>query len=154
MTSEKYPYSIHKLTAVQGMEEVVQIWMEGSKTAHAFIEPSYWLQHVAAMREVYLPQSEVWVYKGSSGRIAGFVSLVESHLAALFIHPDQQGRGIGSKLIQWAKELKDALHLTVYAKNTRAVTFYQQHHFEIKWQQIDVNTGEVEFYMEWLKAKG
>jgi putative acetyltransferase len=153
MTSEAYQFNIAKLSDIQDLEDVMQIWIEGSKTAHAFIEPAYWLKHTTAMREVYLPQSETWIYKDVDGKVAGFLSLVDNLLPALFVHPAKQGNGIGSTLMQWAKKLKNELHLTVYTKNVRAVAFYQQHCFEIKRQQVDVNTGEMEFYMEWVKDK-
>ena len=46
-------------------------------------------------------------------------------------------------------QLKDQLNLNVYKKNMRAVVFYQHRGFKIVNQEIDENTSEEEYTMEW-----
>lgn len=144
-----YSYSITRLTDPEEVEEVVNIWLEGSKAAHHFIDFTYWLKHADAMRTTYIPQSDTWVFRDHTNEIAGFVSLVEDYLASLFVHPQKQGRGIGSKLMDKVKELKSELSLAVYAKNQKAVSFYKKSGFDIKETRTDPNTGEEEILMVW-----
>ncbi len=145
-------YSVSKLLDRSEIDTLVEIWLEGSKTAHHFIEPSYWQNHAAAMKETYIPQSETWLFRDNTGRIAGLVSLMDNYLAALFVHPQKQGQGIGGKLMAKAKELKSELHLAVYAKNKSAVNFYQKSGFSIHETRIDPQTGEEELVMVWNKS--
>ena len=98
------------------------------------------------MRELYLPGSETYVYE-ENVNIKGFFSLVEENLAAIFVSPDSQGRGIGKKLIAKAKELQPVLKLTVYKKNRKSVDFYKKRGFKIIKEQTDEHTSEIEFVM-------
>ncbi len=144
-------YALDQLANGKEVDEVISIWIESSKTAHDFIAADYWLDQAPAMKEIYLPQAETWIYKDKNGNITGFISLVKNHVAALFIHPEAQQMGIGSRLIEKAKELKRELHLKVYIKNKKAVHFYQKHGFRIQETHIDENTDEEEFYMTWIQ---
>ncbi|WP_247237614.1 N-acetyltransferase [Telluribacter sp. SYSU D00476] len=148
---EPYIYKLVPLSNAKELDEVVAIWIAGSETAHHFIDLDYWLRHVEAMREVYIPQSETWIYKDSANKVLGFISLVNTRLASLFVSPDAQGSGIGSRLLEKAKELRNHLGLTVYVKNTNAVHFYKKHGFTIEDTRVDENTQEEEYYMVWNK---
>lgn len=144
-------YKLLQLSDAKELDEVVDIWLKVSKTAHHFIDFSYWLLHVEAMRDVYIPHSETWLYKDQNNQVLGFMSLVDSRLASIFVNPDVQGSGIGSILLEKAKELKNELALTVYVRNTRAVHFYKKHNFTIKDTGVDENTNEEEYHMVWAK---
>ncbi len=79
----------------------------------------------AWVREVLLPQQEVWVAE-ADGRIVGMAALGEEMLQQLYIHPDYQGRGIGDALFTVATERYPA-GFTFYAfqRNARARAFYE-----------------------------
>ena len=65
------------------------------------------------MRARYLPDSRTFVYQDESAEsVCGFVSLVENYVAALFVHPDRQGQGIGRRLLQWAAAQYPTLELS------------------------------------------
>jgi putative acetyltransferase len=128
------------------MDQVLKIWLDASVKAHDFVERRFWESRLDDMRNIYLPAGENYVYE-EDGQIKGFFALVDETLAAIFVDPVCQGRGIGTKLISKAKELRLALRLTVYCKNTKSVDFYKNCGFEIVEKQIDENTGEPEFLM-------
>ena len=46
-------------------------------------------------------------------------------------------------------ETREVLSLNVYKKNTKAVMFYKHCGLKIVNQEIDVNTSEEEYTMEW-----
>ncbi|WP_252312711.1 N-acetyltransferase [Sinobaca sp. H24] len=135
------------------IDELVEIWHEGSLKAHDFIDSAYWTSQREAMKETYLPLAENYVLCRNDTEIVGFVSIVDNvYLAALFIDSKHQGEGYGRALLDFVKEQYKQLQLKVYKKNERAGEFYQRNEFIIKEEQIEEKTGEAEFVMEWIKA--
>ena len=70
------------------MEAVLRIWLDASVRAHDFVPAQFWQEQLPAMRTVYLPFAQVWVYE-DAGQVLGFYALVEDQLAAIFV----AGRG-------------------------------------------------------------
>ncbi|WP_225744895.1 N-acetyltransferase [Marinilactibacillus sp. Marseille-P9653] len=132
------------------LDYLVNIWYEASIDAHDFIAPDYWREQQVVMKEKYLPLSETYVISEGNG-IVGFVSLVDDYLAALFIDLNVQGEGYGKALLNFVKDQRDFIQLTVYKKNQNAVDFYLKNHFSIKEQSIDQQTSEEEYVMTWFK---
>ena len=85
------------------------------------------------------------------GRVLGFASLHEQRLAALFVSPDAQGRGLGSQLLDEAKRRRNRLELGVYRANTRAVAFYRAGGFVTLDETRDPHTGQPELTMRWSR---
>ncbi|QQO08807.1 N-acetyltransferase [Breznakiella homolactica] len=132
------------------MDRVIQIWFESSIIAHAFADPEYWRSKTEAMRTLYIPNSETWVWEDDEN-IQGFLSLNKNDLAALFVLPEAQGHGIGTALMDLAKSLRDELTLAVYTENTRSVSFYRKQGFTEIREQTDEHTGRRELIMAWKK---
>jgi len=86
-----------------------------------------WLTHVV------LPGTDVRVAEtreGGEARIAGFVSLDGTELEHLYIAPGLRRRGIGSLLLEAAKEARpEGLTLYTFQRNTAARAFYERHGF-------------------------
>jgi putative acetyltransferase len=101
---------IRKYT-VNDIDAVLDIWLSASIIAHDFVEPSFWESQVENMRNIYIPASETYVYVKDS-TIVGFYSLYENNLAAIFVAPERQGRGVGKKLIAHAKNRRTILTLS------------------------------------------
>jgi GNAT superfamily N-acetyltransferase len=55
--------------------------------------------------ERLLPESETWVVE-EHGRILAFAALQDDVLGHLFVHPDAQGRGIGTALLGHTQRLR------------------------------------------------
>lgn len=127
------------------IDRVMWIWLETNTKAHGFIEESYWRNQYDNVKKM-IPESEVYVCE-MSGDVIGFIGLSENYIAGIFVVFEYQSRGIGKRLLDYAKELKPELRLHVYQKNCRAVSFYQKEDFVIKSEHIDENTGETEFLM-------
>ena len=80
-----------------------------------------------AIREVVLPGHEVWVAEVDD-RVVGFAALTEDLLGHMYVHPDQQGRGIGTALFEVVKrERPDGFRLWVFQRNNGARRFYERH---------------------------
>ena len=80
---------------------------------------------------------EVWVAE-EDGRLLGFLGIEESTnlggaavLEKLYVEPTEQNRGVGTDLLDTAKELRpDELYLWVFQKN-RARRLYERHGFRL-----------------------
>ncbi|GAA0567290.1 N-acetyltransferase [Halomonas salifodinae] len=135
----------------EDIDQVLTIWLSASIQAHDFVPAALWASQVEAMRDIYLPAAETWVFE-EDGSVSGFYCLVEATLAAIFVSPDRQGRGIGSALIEDAKRRRGGLTLSVYRANRPSVEFYRKHGFVIHAEQVDANTGQPELVMEYRGA--
>ena len=129
-------------------EAVIRIWLEASILSHSFIDKAYWEEKADAMRTLYLPLSEVVVDEDKdTGEVVAFIAFVEDYLAALFVAPAHQKKGVGSRLLALAKKMRDTLELSVYAENERAVAFYQKNGFRMTDKRIEEMTGHTELLM-------
>lgn len=138
----------------QDTDTVLEIWLQGSFSAHDFVPRSYWEDKLDEMRNRYLPNSRTFVYlDDSTGAVCGFISLIENYIAALFVASDRQRKGIGHSLLQWAGSLYPTLELSVYAENERAVRFYLREGFEIRHEQTDAGTGHKELHLQLRNEK-
>ncbi|WP_339532500.1 GNAT family N-acetyltransferase [Pseudomonas mucidolens] len=135
----------------QDMDRVLDIWLDASLQAHDFIEPAFWLHHVEDMRNLYIPASQTFVLERES-RVVGFCSLHDDQLAALFIAPEYQRSGLGARLLEYAKSLRERLTLAVYTENAAGCGFYQAQGFTVIQQQTDEQTGHLEYLMAWSRT--
>jgi len=121
-----------------------------SLQAHGFIHSDYWSKNKDQMSNKYIPMSET--YQVTDGEnILGFISLIEDYLAAIFVKPELQGRGIGSLLLNHAMSLRNNLQLKVFCKNIKSVEFYKSKGFSVISESKDNDTGEDELVMQWHK---
>lgn len=130
------------------IDQVLDIWLSASTKAHDFMEPGFWESKIGDMRDVYIPASESFVFE-SGGKVSGFYSLYGNNLAAIFVAPGSQGKGVGTALLEDAKNRRKSLQLTVYKENVSSVNFYKKHGFTSTGEQIDEHTGHAEFVMEY-----
>ncbi|MGO2008766.1 N-acetyltransferase [Vreelandella alkaliphila] len=129
------------------IDQILEIWLSASIKAHAFVEAEFWASKVTEMRDVYIPASETFVFE-SGNQIAGFYSLYGNTLAAVFVSPSLQGRGVGAAMLDDAKSRRECLQLTVYRENTPSINFYKKQGFISLGEQVDEQTGHPELVME------
>ncbi|MGY3765404.1 GNAT family N-acetyltransferase [Vagococcus vulneris] len=134
------------LTAEQ-LDEIVKIWLVTNISSHNFIPKEYWKENVDYVKEE-LPKADVYVYLDDES-IRGFIGLQENYIAGIFILEKYQNFGIGSQLLEVAKQNLTTMVLSVYEKNEKATQFYLNHGFRIVNQSLDGDTNEVELIMKW-----
>ena len=59
-----------------------------------------------------------------------------------------RGKGIGTQLLNHAKQFFSSLTLQVYEENQSALRFYFKEGFQIKKKQMDSETDQMEFTRE------
>lgn len=79
--------------------------------------------------------------------VLGFCSLLGNQLAALFVDPAHQGKGLGKQLLEHAKNLRGELTLAVYKENAPSLAFYRSQGFAVLREQVDAQTGHAEYLM-------
>lgn len=131
------------------LSAVMKIWLDTNIKSHNFVSKEYWTSNYEMVKEI-LSKSEIYVYEeDDTNLIDGFIGLLDSYLAGLFVKNTAQSKGIGKQLLDYAKSIKSEMTLSVYQKNIRAVHFYQREQFQIQSENIDDNTNEKEFIMIW-----
>jgi len=130
------------------MNDVLHIWLEASIEAHGFVGREFWESRIDDMRETYIPDSDTYVFS-ENGTVKGFFSLHGDSLAAMFVSPDAQGKGIGQQLMNKAKSLRRKLNLTVYRENKKSIQFYGKCGFKQVKERADEHTGYIEILMEY-----
>jgi putative acetyltransferase len=70
---------------------------------------------------------EVWVWE-EDGLVLGFAALGEDELEQFYVEPEAFGSGIGSALLDRAKERRpQGFRFWVFQRNERARAFYERH---------------------------
>jgi GNAT superfamily N-acetyltransferase len=78
---------------------------------------------------VVLPRRDLWVIEVDEGLVA-LVVLDAGWIAQLYVDPEWTRRGLGSRLVNLAKELHpNGLDLWTFQSNVGARRFYEQHGF-------------------------
>lgn len=131
------------------INNIMQIWKNENIKAHKFIQKEYWENNYSYVKEV-LPNAEIYVY-AIKENVIGFIGLDENYIEGVFVNTNHQCNGIGTTLLNKVKENRNTLTLNVYKKNANAISFYKKNGFIITGENIDKNTGEIEYTMTWYK---
>ncbi len=109
---------------------LVDIWEQASTIAHPFLDAEFTQMVKKAMTEMYLPNSDTWVYI-ESNKIIGFISMLENEIGGLFISPEHQSKGIGTSLVNHIKQFHKELEVEVFELNKIGMPFYEKYGFKV-----------------------
>ena len=124
-------------------EQIIAVWAAASAIATPFLSDEFMAEEREQIRSVWLPRAETWVVEADS-RIVGFVSLLGNEVGAIFVHPDDQGKGIGCALMDHAASLRDELFLDVFEENAVGRRFYDRYGFRLERSHVHEPTGHVQ----------
>ena len=116
------------------LEEVIAIWHDARKETHTAIgieiEQGVTLDDSRRIfRSVISPRCELWVAE-RHGQLLGFLALRESYIDRMYVKLSAQGCGVGTALLEKARELSPAgLELHTHQANHRARDFYEKRGF-------------------------
>lgn len=89
------------------------------------------------------------------GRVAGFVELVGSHVANLFVDPAAQGRGIGARLLAEAEaRIVGDVTLSVFTVNPDARRLYERLGYRVEEDGVASFGGSLEPVWRMRKTRG
>jgi ribosomal protein S18 acetylase RimI-like enzyme len=115
-------------------EAVVRVWYRSGRAAYTFL-PSWQALTLdvagQVFRETIQPRCDIWVGV-RSGQVVAYLAMRASYIDRLYVDPDEQHRGWGSRLLELAKRRSPAgLELHTHQENGTARTFYERHGFTI-----------------------
>ena len=131
------------------LEQLAQIWLNGNLQAHSFIPAQYWKNQFVNIKKM-LPEANIFVYRNNE-TIIGFLGELDGYIAGLFVDMNYRNQCVGSRLINYLKQINDKLTLSVYVDNINAVNFYENKDFIIDSVGMDTETDSKEYHMIWEK---
>lgn len=85
-------------------------------------------EDVGFWRAVVFKDCQIWGAE-EDGRLVGVIAFLEDWIDQLYVLPEAQGRGIGTKLLEVAKSAYPSLSLWTFQRNAAARRFYEKHGF-------------------------
>lgn len=131
--------------------ELADIYHDASLIAHPFMDPEFIARDRRRVRDDLLPLSKSYVFE-NNGKIMGFISLSDTHINGLFVKVEHQREGIGTALIDYAKERHSTLELCCFVDNYSAQRFYHAQDFEVTDERSHHEVPHEEYVMRWTQA--
>jgi ribosomal protein S18 acetylase RimI-like enzyme len=118
-----------RLARPADLEPAVALWERSRREAQPWLEERMGHSHednLRHFRDVVMRRNEVWLAVEGT-EIVGLLALDRGHIDQLHVEPSRQGRGIGTALLDHAKErAPGGLTLFTHQRNLRARTFYER----------------------------
>ncbi len=112
-------------------EQLIAVWEKSVKATHLFLSEN----EVEEIKE-YIPQAlngvvHLIIAENESGSPAAFMGIEEQKLEMLFIAPEERGKGLGRKLLQYGMENYSVSELAVNERKPLAKGFYEHMGFHV-----------------------
>ena len=127
-------------------DALVRIWRKANALAHSFLPDDFVVQVAQDMRDIYLPNAEIWVLEEDESPL-GFIALIGDEVGGLFLEPAFHGRGFGKALADHAVALHGPLRVEVFEKNAIGRRFYDRYGFVETERDVHEASGEVTIKM-------
>jgi GNAT superfamily N-acetyltransferase len=127
------------------LDELVRFWRASFEAAVGIVDPHPLSQQRDYFLSEVLPRNDVRLAL-LDDELVGFVAASPESVAQLYVRLGFQRRGIGARMLGWAKERSSgSLWLYTFARNAAARSFYERngfvaiaHGFEPNWRLEDV----------------
>lgn len=112
-------------------DELLNIWESSVRHSHNFLTEEHIQFYKPLVRKHYLPAVELYIIRNAGGKIAAFMGLSDELIEMLFVYPDEQGKGYGQRLVEYAIQKKQIDKVDVNEQNEKALQFYLHLGFRI-----------------------
>ncbi|GBG04306.1 GNAT family N-acetyltransferase [Lactobacillus rodentium] len=136
---------------IEDINRVMDIWLQANLEAHNFVDPNYWKDNFAVVKQE-IQNADVFVVE-IKNEIVGFAGLKEDYLAGIFFDQKVRHQGLGTELLNYLKNRYPQLILDVYQKNRAAVNFYQKNGFKTIQEKEYQNQNLNEYQMMWKSGE-
>jgi len=110
--------------------KLIQVWEASVRATHHFLNEADILSYKKLILQKYFDQVNLYCIKEHHA-IQGFLGLSGDTIQMLFIHPDQRGKGIGKRFVEFAIAENNVNKVDVNEQNEQAVGFYKHLGFVI-----------------------
>ena len=133
------------------IDSLMKIWKDNNIRFQGFIESKYWIDKYIQSRDEFL-KGKIYIYTEETDILAFIVTDYNGQVLNIQVKPEIQREGIGEILIQKVKNEFPNLHVNVFERNHNAVLFFKAMGFRKSTEQIDNETQENIYSMEWNKT--
>ena len=114
----------------QDYDELLTVWEASVRSTHHFLAEKDIQFYKPLIREQYFLAVELYIIRNEKEEIAAFMGLSDELIEMLFVRPDQQGKGYGKRLMEYAVHQKQACR------------FYQHMGFQVAGRDETDPTGK------------
>lgn len=126
---------------------VMHIWLRTNIAAHSFIDDDIWHRRYETVRNA-LSTADTALY--DDGQVRGFISVTDDTVITAFsIAPEAQHKGIGTRLLDPARQSRSCLSIRVYKHNEASVKFLLNRGFVITEEFKAASDNSAEYLLEW-----
>lgn len=113
------------------IKDLLEVWENSVRATHLFLSDS----EIRSIKK-YVPQAlnevlHLLIAEDESGRPVAFMGVEAGSLEMLFIAPEERGKGLGKRLIQYGIKNYSVEKLTVNEQNPQAKGFYEHMGFQV-----------------------
>ena len=113
------------------IKDLLEVWENSVRATHLFLSDS----EIRSIKK-YVPQAlnevlHLLIAEDESGRPVAFMGVEAGSLEMLFIAPEERGKGLGRRLIQYGIKKYSVEKLTVNEQNPQAKGFYEHMGFQV-----------------------
>ena len=113
------------------IRHLLEVWDNSVRATHLFLSDS----EIQSIKK-YVPQAlnevlHLLIAEDESGRPVAFMGVEAGSLEMLFIAPEERGKGLGKRLIQYGIKNYAVEKLTVNEQNPQAKGFYEHMGFQV-----------------------
>ena len=113
------------------INRLLEVWERSVRATHLFLSDA----EIKSIKE-YVPQalngiSHLVIAKDDTDCPVAFMGIEDGTLEMLFIAPEERGKGLGKRLIQYGIENYDVERLAVNEQNPQAKGFYEHMGFHV-----------------------
>ena len=113
------------------INQLLEVWEKSVRATHLFLSD----REIKKIKE-YVPQAlngiaHLMIDAGEAGRAVAFMGIEDGTLEMLFISPEERGKGLGKRLIEYGIESYSVERLAVNEQNPQAKKFYEHMGFHV-----------------------
>ena len=113
------------------VSRLLQVWEDSARATYLFLSDA----EIKDIKE-YVPQAlngiaHLVTAEDETGRPVAFMGIENGTLEMLFIAPEERGKGLGRRLLQYGMEHYAVRQLTVNEQNPQARGFYEHMGFHV-----------------------
>ncbi|MDR0857046.1 MAG: GNAT family N-acetyltransferase [Mycoplasmataceae bacterium] len=106
------------------------IWYKSAKHTHNFLSTADF-EAIAPRVKSILQGKETAILVYEQNKIIAFSTIKAKHIESIFVLPEYIRQGIGSKIVEYAKQKHEVETVDVNKQNENAINFYKKHGFVI-----------------------
>lgn len=134
-------------------EEVVVMWRESFERGVGVQNIHPLDDHVRYVKEELAPSTSTRL-AFLDDSLVGFIAATPTSVAQLYVRIGFHRRGIGSRLVDWAKQQSNgSLWLYTFARNAGARAFYERHGFTIVARGFEPEWQLEDLRYEWVASR-